>query len=318
MSVVPIWRDAASAFCIALLVAAVLAAPIFRLLLLVKSRQEVSKFAPEGHQKKQGTPTMGGLIILVGAVVALAVNPGTAVPIGLLLGFGLVGFLDDFVVPRALRGKRGLGWIPKLVLQALATLAAFSSGGALARDPKWAALAVLVVLFCANAYNFADGLDALAGGLLLSLAPGMVLLATLWGNGLVALLACALAGAVLPFLFLNAPPARVFMGDVGSLPLGALLGWGIVQLAGSNGLGDPARWAVLCVLGFVLIAELVPVPIQIASVKLTGRRVFPRTPIHHAFEHRGWPESKVTWTFLLVQAACSGIAAMIALRWGVL
>jgi len=318
MNVVPVWRDAASAFCIALLVAAVLAAPVFRLLLALKSRQEVSKFAPEGHQKKQGTPTMGGLIVLGGALAALFVEPGTAVPIGLLLGFALVGFLDDFVVPRALKGKRGLGWVPKLVLEVVAALGAFSAGGALARDPVWVGLAVFVVLFCANAYNFADGLDALAGGLLLALAPGFLLLATLWANPAVAVLIAALAGAMLPFLFLNAPPARVFMGDVGSLPVGAVLGWAIVQLAGTSGLGEPARWGVLCVLGLVLIAELVPVPIQIASVKLTGRRVFPRTPIHHAFEHKGWPETRVTWTFLLAQAACSGIAAMLALRWGVL
>ncbi|MFN3684309.1 MAG: hypothetical protein ACK41F_10315 [Fimbriimonadaceae bacterium] len=318
MNVVPLWRDAASSFCIALLVAAVLAAPVFRLLLALKSRQEVSKFAPEGHQKKQGTPTMGGLIVLGGALAALLPQPGSSVPIGLLLGFALVGFLDDFVVPRALKGKRGLGWVPKLVLEAAATVGAFSAGGALARDPVWLGVAVFAVLFCANAYNFADGLDALAGGLLLALAPGFLLLATLWSNPVVAVLVAALCGAMLPFLFLNAPPARVFMGDVGSLPVGALLGWAMAQLAGTSGMGEPARWAVLAVLGLVLVAELVPVPIQIASVKLTGRRVFPRTPIHHAFEHKGWPETRVTWMFLLVQVACSGIAATIALRWGVL
>ncbi|MCX7801075.1 MAG: hypothetical protein N2109_12145 [Fimbriimonadales bacterium] len=311
----PIALDACRAFATALLVSAVLAPAIFRILVALRARQEISRFAPEGHQKKQGTPTMGGLIVLGGLAAALAVRGEAFVPLGLLIGFGLIGFLDDFVVPRLWRGKRGLGWIPKLALQVAASLAPLTVGGHLGKGAAWVAGFVFVVLFCANAYNFADGLDALAGGLLLAMAPTFVLLGLLWQEPLVPGVFGALAGAILPFLLLNAPPARVFLGDVGSLPIGALIGWAVFRL-GASGPIDGWRWLSLGLLGFVLIAELVPVPIQIASVKLTGRRVFPRTPIHHAFEHRGWPETRVCWMFLLAQTACSGLAALAALwRW---
>lgn len=312
------WRialDASMAFAAALLVSAVLAPPVFRMLLAIRARQVVSEFAPEGHRRKQGTPTMGGLIVLAGAAAAMATRREAAVPLILLVGFGLIGFLDDFVVPRLVRGKRGLGWIPKLVLQTVAAFVPVAIGGHLGRGGAWVAGFVFVVLFCANAYNFADGLDALAGGLLLAMAPTFALFGLLAQDSGVAAVFGALAGAVLPFLFLNAPPARVFMGDVGSLPIGALIGWAVFSL-GASSTADGWRWGALGLLSLVLVAELVPVPIQIASVKLTGRRVFPRTPIHHAFEHRGWPETRVCWTFLLVQIACSGLASLLVL-WGV-
>jgi phospho-N-acetylmuramoyl-pentapeptide-transferase len=300
----------AGAFLVALVVSGILAWPIYRLLLAVKSRQTVSQYLGEGHQAKQGTPTMGGLIILVGLIAGLASATLEAPLLVLALGFGAIGFLDDFVVPRFLKGKRGLGWIPKLGLELLVTVAYLVLPGmAMSFGDK--CIFAFLVLFGANAYNFADGLDGLAGGLLIILASTMWFL--VWGGG-TGVLFPALVGATIPFLFLNAPPAKVFMGDVGSLPIGALLGTSAAAIwtgngVHSNGAGPFTNRLAVVVLGLVLIAELVPVPLQILSVKLRhGKRLFPRTPIHHTFEFWGWPESKITWTFLLAQAVCAGCA----------
>jgi phospho-N-acetylmuramoyl-pentapeptide-transferase len=307
-----------SAFAIALVVSAIFAWPIYRLLLRLKSRQTVSQYLGESHQAKQGTPTMGGLILLPGVLVAefwvdfRGIAGGFWVrPMALFLGFAAIGFLDDFVVPRLAPGKRGLGWGVKLVLELAVASACLASG---AGDIWTFLVMVFVVLFFANAYNFADGLDGLAGGLLLLIAPALVLMPVF--SQAAAVPCAAMCGAIMPFLFLNSPPAKLFMGDVGSLPVGATLGFvfGSLFIQSARGMGS-GLWAFvgLVVLSLVLVAELVPVPLQILSVKLRkGKRLFPRTPIHHTFEHWGWPESRITWMFLLAQAICSGLALCIA------
>jgi phospho-N-acetylmuramoyl-pentapeptide-transferase len=320
------------------LAAALLAWPIYRLLLLTKSRQTVSQYAPEGHQQKQGTPTMGGLILVVGFVAAtwqVAVNGTSAIARSTLLiflGFAAIGFIDDFVVPRLIKGKRGLGWKQKFILQAIVAGVGvyYHSGHVL--DLRWGII-TFIVLFMANAYNFADGLDALAGSILLIFGTGLMLLAL---QGMTvpepAIIAAALVGAVIPFLFLNAPPAKVFMGDVGSLPVGAVLGLGVASIvsprteafAGTSDQSILQQWLAqrqiegtlwrhemilpLLILCLLMIFELVPVPIQIGWVKVFKRRLFPFTPIHHAFEKAGWPESRVVWTFALSQLVLVALA----------
>lgn len=294
---------------IAFLVSSISAPLILRALARWKSSQTISQYVPE-HAGKQGTPTMGGLIVLTGLLVALALSgaPARWIWIGEILGFALIGFLDDFVMPRIRPGSRGLGWSPKLAMQ-LAVAIPYGVWTMRAHEGAglgFAALAVFVVLFCANAYNFADGLDGMAGGLALILVLGLHQLANLTGQvsveGLVA--GAAVAGGLIPFLALNAPPARVFMGDVGALPIGAVLGMQFTELGG-RGEGSGLRWLALGVLGLVLIAELVPVPLQILSVKLRkGKRLFPRTPIHHAFQQAGVPETRVVAWFLLAQLLC--------------
>lgn len=303
------------AFLLALSVSAILAWPVYAFLVRIKSRQTVSEFLGETHQMKQGTPTMGGLIALPGFAVA-AWASGSWRYLGLYLGFAMIGLLDDFVVPRLLTGKRGLGWVPKLALELAVAVPCVTLflGEIRERDLE----AIFVVLFFANAYNFADGLDGLAGGLLLIIAPVLLVLGSQWVPSAGIASCAALCGAVIPFLFLNSPPAKIFMGDVGSLPIGATLGMVVVHLYsgwGASGMREShIRNAIyldlgLLLLSLVLIAELVPVPLQIISVKLRkGKRLFPRTPIHHTFEHWGWPESKITWTFLLVQLVCAGLA----------
>jgi len=338
------------AFWIAFGASAIAAYPIFRLLLALKSRQTVSQFAPEGHQVKQGTPTMGGLIILIGIVSALVVIPTWAlrsfgvpvVPVGtpsrggdfeswgqihgfqavatllLVLAFAAIGFIDDFLVPRLIKGKRGLGWKQKILMQVLAALLAVPAVG-LGWSAAGVGATVFVVLFFSNAYNFADGLDALAGTLGVLLFGGLGVLSYIAG-GIDVPICAAMVGAFLPFLFLNAPPAKVFMGDVGSLPIGALLGLEVVRLftpAGRLALqaADSApyalAWPVLtafAIFSFVMLAEIAPPPLQVFWVKVFKRKLFPFTPIHHAFEKAGWRETRVVFVFGLVQALCVALA----------
>ena len=298
------------AFAIAFLVSAVAAPFLYRLLLKLNSRQTISEHVQE-HAHKQGTPTMGGIIFLLGWLVSVFLIRAEYAfnVLALVLFFGAIGFIDDYVVPKVLQGKRGLGWKQKLLLQIGFTVGLFYFNG-----QPWPtiALGTFMILFFSNAYNFADGMDALAGTIAVMVAIGLGIMA-LWADlGHIALHMGALIGAFLPFLFLNAPPAKVFMGDVGALPVGALLGHQMLEIS----LRTPTlSWQLyivpMSVLAFVLIAELVPVPIQIASVKLTGKRVFPRTPIHHAFQHAGWPETRVVWLFALVQGLC----LLISLSW---
>ncbi|HVT13433.1 MAG TPA: hypothetical protein VHE55_14295 [Fimbriimonadaceae bacterium] len=346
--------DISKVFWIALTTSGLMAYPIWRLLIVLKSRQTISQYAPEGHQVKQGTPTMGGLIIAVGVLLAyLAVGAGLGgiqsdLPVPrlpnlgwiaafLFAGFSLIGFVDDFVVPRLIKGKRGLGWKQKIVMQLVfAGIAAFAVTGW-----KWhifVAVAVFLILFFSNAYNFADGLDGLAGTILLGIASGFAILGWFSGNAYLTLLMVPLCGAAIPFLYLNAPPAKVFMGDVGSLPIGAVLGLAASALVYSPSLyGTPSNGfeqsgtmfvatkglpghldgtmlGIVLIASLVMIAELVPVPLQILSVKLFKRKLFPYTPIHHAFEKAGWKETRVVGMFALTQLVISALAVTILLQ----
>lgn len=298
-------------------VAALAANPLIRLLRQLNSRQSVSQYAPDSHQSKQGTLTMGGLIILSGVLAGLAtmaLMPGARGQIEwrialLAFGFGLIGFLDDFVVPRAVKGKRGLGWKQKLAMQAaFATPAVWPNGGV--ADWPTIGAGVFILLFFSNAYNFADGLDALAGQIVLLLCIGISVLSAIvfgWNDWMTA--ALVLAAAVPPFLKLNWPPARVFMGDVGALPIGAIVGFLVFDIGRkAPGMASGA----LIVMSLLLIAELVPVPMQLFWVKAFKRRLFKSTPIHHAFEASGWPERKIMNSFVATQAALVGVAVLLA------
>jgi phospho-N-acetylmuramoyl-pentapeptide-transferase len=297
-------RHALSAFVVALVVAGVFAWPVLKGLIVLKSRQTIYSLAPEGHQKKQGTPTMGGIVILLGLIAGILAFNLDVMLIIWLVAFALIGFTDDFIVPRLMKGKRGLGWKQKIVAQVFLALAALPLLH-LPWQPAVVALTVFSVLFFSNAYNFADGLDGLAGSLGLLLCLGFISLAQFGGDPRVVPVLAALAGAYIPFLLLNAPPAKVFMGDVGSLPLGALFGLIAVNIT-VHPMGSDVVWSSnlvlpILVLSFVMIAELVPVPMQVAFYKLTKKRLFPMTPIHHSFEVKGWPESRVVWSFFLAQ-----------------
>lgn len=319
------------AFWVAFLISGVLSLPIMKLLVAMKSRQTVSQHAPEGHQVKQGTPTMGGLIILAGVFGAMPfVNWSTSIlPMALLiLLFMLIGFVDDFVIPRLMPGKRGLGWKQKIIMQFVAAIVPLLLGGHGA--PMTLAYATFIILFFANAYNFSDGLDGLAGTLLIGLLIGMIGIRGQMiqpGQATMNPLIFVFLGAVLPFLYWNAPKAKVFMGDVGSLPIGAFLGgfWFLANPIQNGEVRGPVGFAptemgmihylALGVWSLMMVAELVPVPLQIASVKIRKKKIFPYTPIHHAFEKAGWPETRVVFVFALCQALFSMLAITILAVW---
>ncbi|MCW5940790.1 MAG: hypothetical protein KIS66_01070 [Fimbriimonadaceae bacterium] len=299
------------------LVAAVCAYPVLSLIRLLKARQTINRFAPEAHQAKQGTPTMGGFVVLAGLAGLAAIRPETAPVVGWVLLFGLIGFVDDFVVPRLMPGKRGLGWLPKLAMQVGAAAAAPGLIG-LSFSALSVAVSVVAVLFFVNAYNFADGLDGLAGSLGLVHFSALAALAAVLGVPLPAAVLGATVGGLTVFLFLNAPPAKVFMGDTGSLALGALMGLATLAFfvgpAGQMRVGPSL--GPLVVLSLMMVAELVPVPIQVGWYKLTKKRLFPMTPIHHGFETVGWPESRVVWCFALAQFVFAIVAIWWALNLG--
>lgn len=304
--------SSALGFWSALLAAAVLSVPILRLLHSLKSRQTVSQHAPEGHQQKQGTPTMGGLIILAGVLVGGLISGDLvrhgAVYLAIFL-FALIGFVDDFVVPRLMPGKRGLGWKQKISMQVVcAAIPMFVLSGG-----NWLLIGagVFSILFFSNAFNFVDGLDGLAAGVLLAMLFGLPGVLACLGrmNGLESTIAI-IGGATLPFLYWNAPKAKVFMGDVGSLAIGAFFGISLFATESRSVPFDPVLGTVgLFFWSFLMIAELVPVPLQVASVKIRKKKIFPYTPIHHAFEKAGWPETRVVFVFILVQIVGS-VAAM--------
>ncbi len=290
------------------LVTAIIGWPVLLLLRRLGVSQKISEYVPE-HSEKQGTPTAGGLMMLLAALVVwgLVVRVGDWEPrppasdglwLTLIGGFALIGLLDDVVLPR-LTKKRGLGWIPKLILQfavAVPVCVAYlqsrdGTSWLVGSDLAPIAIAAVIVVGVANAANFTDGMDGLAAGVMVLASIGLFM-----GGG-DAFFCAVLAGSALGFLAYNAPPARLFMGDTGSLMLGA--GFGFALLA------QPQASPWLLLLLAVLIVELVPVPLQILWVKLFKRRLFLRTPIHHAFQYAGVPERRVVAGFLVVQAACT-------------
>lgn len=289
-------------------ISAALAYPIYRMLLAANSRQTIDPYAPEGHKKKQGTPTMGGLIVLAGLIPALIKYQTDFALLILAVSYMLIGFTDDFVIPRAIKGKRGLGWKQKIVLQLVFALLALWMVPEFTGSWQAFALGAFLILFFSNAYNLSDGLDGLAGGILAVIAAYMAFF-TPYG-----VLGLAILGALVPFIFLNAPPARIFMGDVGSLPLGAILGLIFARMMWLAEQGTREYWiqvACIAAVSLVLIIELVLVPIQVAWYKRTKKRLFPATPIHHGFEKMGWPETRIVWTFILAQVLCCTISATI-------
>lgn len=307
-------------FWIAFAISAIASLPIMKLLIAMKSRQTVSQHAPEGHQVKQGTPTMGGIIILVGILGAIPFVPSSApkLPIFILvLLFALIGFVDDYVIPKLMPGKRGLGWKQKILMQVVAAVVPLMMGGI--ASPMTLGFATIVVLFFANAYNFSDGLDGLSGTLLIGLLLGMFGISSMMMENYSSSLLFIFLGGLIPFLYWNAPKAKVFMGDVGSLPIGAFLGgyWFLgkstelhITLNTTGAQSDSIFvYIAIAVWSLMMVAELVPVPLQIASVKLRKKKIFPYTPIHHAFEKAGWPETRVVFVF----AICQFIFSMLAI-----
>ena len=271
--------------------------PIFiPMLARFKFGQTVRDEGPQSHLAKNGTPTMGGVMMIVAILITgltrATISKGLIVGLICIVGFGFVGFLDDFI---KIKMKRSLGLkaYQKIILQfALALYIAYYQYSA---SPSATQLVIpfmmIFIIGTVNAVNLTDGLDGLASGVTLIVSCFFVLFAVSISNSDVAILAAATAGACLGFLGFNAYPARIFMGDTGSMALGgAVVAFAIL----TNSV------LLIPLVGGIYFAEAISVILQVASFKLTGKRIFKMAPIHHHFEQCGWPETKVVFTFWIV------------------
>ena len=292
----------------AFVISAALGRPLIDRLHRAAARQTAYEDAPKSHQVKTGTPTMGGLLFGVGPVVALLIAPSRTTLALAVLVFACmaIGAIDDIAKIR--KGKNsGIRAMPKFALTGVAAIVFLFIAGSqnqpillgIGGVPPWLwyALSVCVVLATTHAVNLTDGLDGLAGG---TVIPPLLAFtcAAHFGTAdtLAALFASATAGAVLGFLLYNRHPARLFMGDTGSLALGAALA-GVAILTNTQ--------LFLLLIGGVFVAETLSVIIQVASYKMTRRRVFRMSPLHHHFELGGWPETVVTTRFWIASLVLS-------------
>jgi phospho-N-acetylmuramoyl-pentapeptide-transferase len=295
--------------------------------------QPIHDDVPSGHTTKAGTPTMGGIVIVVGAFAGYMVahlregvifTRSGILTILAVTGAGLVGLLDDWI---KVSRERNLGLSKGAKMAGLfsvavgfAVLAAFHTpahftlsftrydyGIEIGRVP-WIVLTVVMILAVTNAVNLTDGLDGLAAG---SAAFGFIayVVVGFWAlthpaYGLphafdLAVVAAAMLGGCTGFLWWNAAPARIFMGDTGSLAIGS----GLACLAALT-----ATPLLLPIIGGLFMFETVSVILQVGTFRLTGRRLFRMAPIHHHFELAGWPETTVIIRFWILAALCTGVA----------
>lgn len=284
---------------------------VIRRLQRLKVRQVIRSDGPKTHQAKAGTPTMGGVLIVLCTVAAilLTARPLTDSTVIMLLstvGFGLIGFLDDYIKVVAKRSL-GLRAREKLVgqfgLAALVAIYAASRVGTEFIVPFWTGtitlptvlyvpFTIFVLVGVVNAVNLTDGLDGLAAGSTAIGAAAFAVIFLLLGHSDLSMFTSALAGACLGFIWFNGPPAQVIMGDTGSFALGAALATGAVLSRTS---------LFLPIIGGLFVLETVSVMLQVLYFRATkGRRLFRMAPLHHHFELVGWAESKVMIRFVLM------------------
>ena len=297
----------------ALVLGLILGRVFIPLLRAMKAGQSIREIGPTWHQSKSGTPTMGGVIFILAALVCVPASfrelaQGNLTHLAVFafaLIFGLIGFLDDFVKVKKHRNM-GLTSLQKLVLQlavAACYLALLRWSGHLSSSlyvpfwnhsftiswPVYLIFAMFVIVGCVNAVNLTDGVDGLATGVTIPVMVFYAVIAIHWGRTDLALFALALLGGLAAFLFYNFHPAKVFMGDTGSL----FLGGAVCGLAFA--LDMPL---VLVTIGIIYIAEAMSDIIQVSYFKLThGKRVFRMAPLHHHFEMGGWSEEKIFFVF---------------------
>ncbi|MFZ3130609.1 MAG: phospho-N-acetylmuramoyl-pentapeptide-transferase [Desulfosporosinus sp.] len=313
---------------LALIITLVLGPFFIPVLRTLKFGQTVRDDGPQRHFKKAGTPTMGGIIFLVGIIISAMVTAEQptslemATMVGITLGYGLIGFIDDFIKV-VMHRSLGLRAYQKLIGQfGLAFILMWVSVHWLGRGTDVAIpftsihldlgvcyyiLIALVIVVMTNAVNLTDGLDGLAAGSTMFAGIGYLVVAFLaasQGGGVAvlahetdtAVFAAALVGGTLGFLRFNTYPARVFMGDTGSLALGGALA-SLAVLTKSE--------LVLVVIGGLFAMEAFSVIIQVISFQTTGKRVFRMSPLHHHFELGGWGEWKVVIVFWSISLACA-------------
>lgn len=319
---------AAYAAVTSLLICFIFGPAIIRGLTRLKAGEEIRNDGPATHQIKSGTPTMGGVMIIISIVVSALLwmdirNLYTWMGVLATLGFGLLGFTDDFLKV-VKKNSDGLRAKVKLLGQiAIGTAIAvilytnrletttylyipFFKEPVLDLGILYIPFAVLLLVATSNAVNLTDGLDGLATGLVLMVALAFAMLSYLAGRvdfaeylqipyipggGELSILSLALVGACVGFLWFNAHPAEVMMGDTGSLALGGIIGVIALMIK---------KEVLLAIAGGVFVIEAASVIIQVVHYKLTKRRVFLMAPLHHHFELKGWAESKVVLRFWIL------------------
>lgn len=280
------------------------------LLKRIKAGQSIREEGPQSHMVKSGTPTMGGLMmiaaVLVTCLTAGVITRDMIIILVAFVAFGLLGFLDDFVKV-SLKRNLGLTAKQKLLLQVIiaAGLAWYQSQVSIYGTSVFVPFVNVyldfgiwyipfisfVVVSMVNSVNLTDGLDGLASGVTLIIAVFLSLVGAAYGFTTTAIFCAALAGACIGFLFFNKYPAKVFMGDTGSLALGG----GIAAAAIMMNIE-----LIIPLAGGVYVAEALSVILQVVSFKLRGKRIFKMAPLHHHFELCGWKETTVVGVFWLV------------------
>lgn len=314
--------DYALAFGLALVSTLVFGKIGIPLLQRLKAQQSIREDGPQTHLAKAGTPTMGGLFMMLALVITVCIVPPYSVTLWMLLfltlGHGALGFSDDFI--KAVK-RRNLGLTAKQKLLGQAVLAVvfcyISIAYAALPTTLWIPLvditidlgyayyilAFIIILGTTNAVNLTDGLDGLATGISAIAGAAFAVVGLLVGSLSVTFFGIVVSAVCLGFLYFNANPAKVFMGDTGSLALGgAFAGMAIAT----------KTELLLIVIGFVFVVEALSVILQVASFKTRGVRIFRMSPIHHHFELGGWSERKVVYVFWAVSlvTALLGIALL--------
>ena len=302
--------DYAVAFGLALVSTLVFGKIGIPLLQRLKAQQSIREDGPQAHLAKAGTPTMGGLFMMLALVITFCIVPPYSVTLWMLLfltlGHGALGFSDDFI--KAVK-RRNLGLTAKQKLLGQAVLAIvfcyISIAYAALPTTIWIplvdntvdlgyayyVLAFIIILGTTNAVNLTDGLDGLATGISAIAGAAFAVVGLLVGSLSVTFFGIIVSAVCLGFLYFNANPAKVFMGDTGSLALGgAFAGMAIAT----------KTELLLIVIGFVFVVEALSVILQVASFKTRGVRIFRMSPIHHHFELGGWSERKVVYVFWAV------------------
>ena len=324
-------------YCLAIVIAAVITGLLgyFMVPFLhkIKFGQTIREVGPSWHKNKQGTPTMGGLMFIIGSSIAAVIciaflwlNGGAETQLMLVkvmagalmaVGFGIVGFLDDYISIKKHRNL-GLTEIQKLILQFI-IVGAYLLSVALAGGTTetvipflgsvdlgffYYILAAVFIVGMVNAVNFTDGIDGLNTSVTLVVALVFSVIAMLLNRVGLSLYAAAIVGAMIGFLFWNANPAKVFMGDTGSL----FLGGAVCALA--FGVDMPI---LLILIGIIYIVEILSVVLQVTYFKIThGKRIFKMAPIHHHFEMCGWNENKICFVFSGVTLLAGIIGVLLA------
>ena len=325
---------------LALLLAFVFGPRLLKVLRAGQVGQPVSEYAPEGHAAKQGTPTMGGVLILASLLLSVLLlsdlsNIYVLLTVTVIMGYGALGAVDDY--RKVTQGKNaGVSTRAKLAWQLLIALVAvvllYRSPGF---DPTlsvpffknlhpdlgllYIPFAVLVIVGTSNAVNLTDGLDGLAIGPVMTTAATFGILSYIAGHAKLAsyllitpvpgaselaIVCAAMATASLGFLWFNTYPAQMFMGDVGALALGG--GLGMIAVISKSEL-------LLFIAGGIFVIETLSVIIQLGSIKLRGKRVFRMAPIHHHFELLGWPEPLIIVRFWIISVLCA-LATLATIR----